>query len=381
MRWRWIGWIGCTVFAIGALAEEGVHPEHGHEEERALQLTPAQREAMGIVSRPVAIEARAGVLRAPAVVHFNGYRTADVALPLDGIVHRRFVRLGQKVQQGDPLLSVISTALAAAEGEYLKSKAAWEQARAEYDRLKPLAKQRVVSQARLQQAERALRTARARWMAARAMLLAYGLDEAAIERLAQSERLGLLRLRAPIAGTVVADDFVQGQFVPAGTRLVRIVDERTVWVEARLSASQLEALQPGLAARVLVPGTNRAYAGKVVALLHRVDATTRTGAVRLLVNNPDDALHEGMFVQAEIALARKQRGIWLPEEAVQRQGEEWIVFVESAPGRYERRKIEVDPPQMGWVRVRRGLRVNERVVVRGAFALLAELEKSGFAAH
>jgi RND family efflux transporter MFP subunit len=190
-----------------------------------------------------------------------------------------------------------------------------------------------------------------------------------------------LILRAPDGGTVVTDNFRIGQHVAAGTLLLQIADEETVWVEVQIPESQLAAVQAGQAASVTPKGSEQRHTGKVVNIHHRLDQRTRTAGVRLEIDNSEDELHPGMFVNAEIEAGQGKMALLLPEQAIQRQGSELIVFVEEEPGHFERREVRVGKPTMGLVPVLEGVKEGESVVIRGAFVLASELAKSGFEAH
>ncbi|MDQ6977339.1 MAG: efflux RND transporter periplasmic adaptor subunit, partial [Ghiorsea sp.] len=119
-----------------------------------------------------------------------------------------------------------------------------------------------------------------------------------------------------------------------------------------------------------------------INVYHQLDTITRTVGVRLQVQNPHDVLHPGMFVTAEIESGRGDvEVLLLPEEAVQRQGSELIVFIEEEPGHFERREVEVGKTSLGLVPILKGIKEGENVVVKGAFVLASELAKSGFAVH
>ena len=64
----------------------------------------------------------------------------------------------------------------------------------------------------------------------------------------------------------------------------------------------------------------------------------------------------------------------MPREAVITIGDEAFVFVEKTETEYERRKVVTGPMPRELVEIREGLKVGERVVVKGALLLKGSLE-------
>ncbi|GAV20648.1 membrane fusion protein, cobalt-zinc-cadmium efflux system [Mariprofundus micogutta] len=374
----------------GEHEDHGVHKEEGsghgghgtHEEEGgAIKLTPAQIKQAGIESEIMRHQPRLQAMSAPGSVTFNRYNLADITTLVDGVVHARHVRLGNEVQKGQKLVTLTSSELAQAEAGYLRAEAEHRKSRLALKRVEGLAKEKIVSQARLQQAQSSYQAAHANLAASKATLSSYGLSRREIGRLLKATRYGQLTLYAPAAGTVVADAFIIGQHIAAGTRLMQIVDESTVWVEVKLAQSQLTGISTGRSAVVSTKSGNKRYKGKVINIHHQLDQITRTVGVRLEVKNPEDVLHPGMFVQAEIEAGSGEEALLLPESAIQRQGNELIVFVEEEPGHFERREVKVGKAVVGMVIVLEGLKEGESVVINGSFVLASELAKSGFETH
>ncbi len=356
--------------------------EHGdHEEGSLIKLSSAQIKQAGIVTEILAMRADMQAVSAPGTIAFNAYSLADITTLVDALVHARHVRLGDQVSKGQKLVTLNSTALAQAEANYLKARAEHNRSKQEFARLKKLAQQKIVSQARLQQAQSTYQAMHANLAAAKASLYSYGLNKADVSSLLKQEAYGLLTLRAPHAGTVVADDFRLGQHLAAGTRLMQIVDESHVWVEVQIPESLLSDIQVGQSASVNPKGSNEHYQGTVINIHHQLDAVTRTAGVRLNILNSNDRLHPGMFVRAEIGISSGTEALLITAYAVQRQGSELIVFVEAEPGHFERREVETSKASMGMVSILKGVKPGERVVTQGAFVLASELAKAGFEVH
>jgi RND family efflux transporter MFP subunit len=320
-------------------------------------------------------------INAPGTVAFNGYALADITTLVDGVVHKRYVRLGNQVKKGQKLATLNSTALAQAEASYLRAQAEHHRSQQEITRLQELAEQKIVSQARLQQAESTYQIMQANLAAAKATLFSYGLNKRDISGLIKQKEYGLLTLRAPHAGTVVADEFRIGQHFAAGTQLMQVADEEHVWVEVKIPESALSDIKVGQLASVTPKGMQAHYQGSVINIHHQLDPVTRTAGVRLSIQNNDDSLHPGMFVNAEIATSKGKKSLLITEQAIQRQGSELIVFVEEEPGHFERREVEINKSNMGLVTILKGVKEGEMVVVQGSFVLASELAKAGFEVH
>ncbi|WP_231288259.1 efflux RND transporter periplasmic adaptor subunit [Mariprofundus ferrooxydans] len=365
--------------ATATTAEQGDQGE-AQTQTSSVTLSPQQMRQIGLKVEIAALKPLPKTIQAPGTVRFNGYHLADVTSLVDAVVSQRHVRLGDQVSKGKKLVTLTSSALAQAEAVFLQAQAEHRKSRQEWIRIKALAKQKIVSQSRLQQVETTFQSAQVSLAASRASLASYGLRQQDIAALQKQTDYGALTLHAPIAGTVIQDDFRIGQQVAAGTLLMTVVDETTVWVEAKVPESQLFDIRAGQAAIIRSKTHADIFYGKVANIHHQLDPITRTGGVRLEVKNPDDSLQPGMFVQVEINAGSGKKMLLLPVEAVQRLGGKLVVFIEKGSGRFERREVRVGKANMGLMPVIEGVKTGESVVVKGAFVLASELAKSSFEA-
>ena len=357
--------IGCLLAACGwATATAGAeeeHDEHGDEEAGFVSLEPHERIEAGVETQRVDWRSLRAMVRLPAEVVVNGYRSARVTPKIPSVVEARHVRLGDVVEAGQPLASLSSIDMADAAGELMLAAYEWRLVR----ELGPEA----VSGRRYAEAETAERQAMAK-------VIGYGLTEAQARALATSDDLGAFTgrfdLLAPRGGTVFSDDFVLGELVEPGRVLVEVVDESTVWVEAR--AADLPEVERGDPA-VVVADDGRRILGQVDQRHHRLDETTRTQALRIEVDNAGDALHPGQFVEVEI-----ETGIAKPVLAVPRSAIAMLHGRESA-FRLEDDEFHPVPIATGrnmgdWVVVQSGLEPGNIVATAGVFHLKSLLLKS-----
>jgi multidrug efflux pump subunit AcrA (membrane-fusion protein) len=82
-----------------------------------------------------------------------------------------------------------------------------------------------------------------------------------------------------------------------------------------------------------------------------------------------------MFAAIAIETAAEERVLTIPVMAVQKDGGRDLVFVQTAPDRFEPREVTIGLPVEGRVPVLKGVREGERIVTKGAFALKSELNR------
>ena len=214
--------------------------------------------------------------------------------------------------------------------------------------------------------------------------MAYGMTLAQVKSLYKkgtSRALGTFQLLASQEGIIVSDNFIEGELIEPGRILFNIVNEDVLWVESQLSPKQSENIKVGANARIHVPG-NGWLQGKVVQKHHLLNEKTRTIGIRIEVDNEEDKLHPGMYVDTRIQTEKGKKYLAVPTEAVLRSPDgDWVVFVEQDEvGEFKPVEIEVMKIIEDYT-VIKGLSEGKRVVTYGAFFVQSELAKSGFSVH
>ncbi|WP_176716771.1 efflux RND transporter periplasmic adaptor subunit [Pseudoalteromonas luteoviolacea] len=345
------------------------HDDNAHEGTEALktiELSKLQRSLVDIEVAKITPRHFEQVFYAPAEVKANGYTSYIVSPRTESVVISRHAVLGEKVSEGRKLVTLFSHEMAQAQADYLLAKSDWE-------RTALLAREAVSASERV--------AAQTRFDAAYGRLAALGLNDLAIQKLHSSARetLGQYTLVAEQAGVVLKDDFSQGQRIPAGSELMLLADERTLWVEAKLSASA--DLEPEHIMKAVVSFDNREYVAQVIQQTHTIDKKTRTKIVRLSVENPKDSLHAGMFVDVSFFITPAHKEMIVPESAVMRDAEQnWVVFTEQPNKTFLPIQVQLGK-QLGDERIVYGLPAGSLVAVKGAFFIASESAKNGFDPH
>jgi len=169
-------------------------------------------------------------------------------------------------------------------------------------------------------------------------------------------------------------NIVEGQMAKAGQELYRLADLTSIWVIADVAEQDIGLVKVGAPARLsfrAFPGET--FDGKVTFILHELDAATRTGKVRIEVNNPEHRIKHEMFADVEIdAGAGEQARLSVPTSAVIDSGARQVVLVDKGEGRFEPRAVKLGMRGDGFVEVLDGLKEGEHVVVAANFLIDAE---------
>lgn len=269
----------------------------------------------------------------------------DVNLRVSGWIESLDVDfVGATVERGDPLFTLYSPELYAAQEELILSAA------------------RSTGDAEL-------------LVSAGDRLLNFGLTEAQVQGLADGGKaMRNVPILSPYPGVVLQKHANEGMRVDPGMRVFRIGDLTKVWVQVTLYEYQLPFVAVGLPATMslsAIPGKD--YTGEVVFIDPTVNPQTRAVQVRLAFDNADGRLKPGMFADVTLRNTLEVSATLAPQEAVIDTGERSVAFVSLGQGRFEPRQIRTGVAvDGGQVEVLDGLAPGERVVTSGQFLLDSE---------
>ncbi|WP_286235428.1 efflux RND transporter periplasmic adaptor subunit [Thalassotalea sediminis] len=359
--------LSSAVFSLQSSAKETAHEhESVKAHDTAILLDRKQQQLANIRIETVNARKHIRTIYAPGEVKVNGYKSYVVSPRTDSVIINRHAILGQHVDVGQKLVTLFSEAMAQAQAEYLIASTEWQ-------RVQKLDGKNISDSQRLRN--------EINFNAAYGKLIALGLTEQAIANIStvNTARLGQYSLIAKKSGVVLKDDFSQGQRIDAGETIMVLADEAQLWVEAKLSPTKELALDLGSVARVKLG--QRGYLASIIQESHTIDPVTRTQIVRLSVNNKDDALHPGMFVDVNFQIETNEQLVAVPDEAlIRKQDGSWIVYVEKQQGQFLATPVTLGS-KFGELREVNGITSGSRVVTQGAFFVAAERMKSGFDPH
>jgi RND family efflux transporter MFP subunit len=320
-----------------------------------IAISPEKQQMIGLRTGVVAKQRLTEVIRTTAVFEHDETRLAKIALRFAGWVRELKVNFtGQVVEKGEPLLTVYSPELFAAENEYLLA----------FKRL---------SQFKAAGTADGLDSARRLAESARRRLVLWQVGDEEIRALeASGEPKDELLIRSPVSGHVISKTAVEGKAFTAGETLFEIGALTPIWLRASVTESDMPLVREGQKARVILPYLdNKTYESKVTFLYPHLEAQTRRGEVRLEVDNPSHELRPQMWANVEIE-AGFGEVLAAPASAMIDTGERHVAFVLRADNHLEPREVKVGAKTDDWWEVKDGLQEGEKVVTRALFLVDSE---------
>jgi cobalt-zinc-cadmium efflux system membrane fusion protein len=315
-------------------------------------------------------------VRVPGTVQVNAYRQVRVVPVAGGLVTAVLVELGQTVKRGQVLARIFSRELAEAQTEYSSFVTQLEVEHKKLIRTQELVNLGAASRQELEEVEGSHKVHAAHVEEARQRLLFLGLTDSQVDDAGAGRPVNsTIEVVAPLDGIVTARSVNSGQVVASGQELFTVSDLSSVWIEASVLENDFSAVRVGSRAVATTPAyPNREYRGVIEYIDPQVDPRTRTGKVRVSVDNPGAALRLGMYMDVLFSTLSATRVPVVPKSAIQTIGTASFVFVpvDGEQGRFRQRAVEVGPELPSGTSIIRGIKQGETVVTEGSFLLRSE---------
>ena len=303
-----------------------------------------------------------GLVNATIQAQVTGYLVKQNYLEGD------LVRKGQVLFEIDP--RTFQAAVDAARGSLAQAEARWETAKANLQRVRPLAAKNAVSQKDLDDNIGAELSTRAAVESAKAQL-----DTAQLN-------LGFTRITSPVDGIAGIAKAQIGNLVGPG-QIQELTAVSTVDpIKVYFSVSEQEymnfrkgagkgKMSPQDEARaiplelILAGGTVYPHKGRIALADRQVDVRTGTMRIGALFPNPGNLLRPGQFAIVRATMETKKGALLVPQRAVTEVQGKFLVAVVGADNAVELRPV-TPAERVGtlWV-IDKGVNPGERVVVEG----------------
>jgi membrane fusion protein (multidrug efflux system) len=279
-----------------------------------------------------------------------------VSADLPGTVDKINFDSGKAVRQGEILVELDTkqerAQLAALEAQR-------DLAKLNYDRMKQLVNEGVISRVEYDQATAQQRSTEANVSEIRATI-------------------ARKTIRAPFTGVLGIRKINLGQYLAGGNPIVQLQALNPIYVNVGIPQQSVTQVKVGRTLRITSEEmSGKVFVGHVTAIDSVVDEATRNIQIQATLANPGSVLRPGMFVQVELGLGQSASVIALPASAVNYAPYGNSVFViedmkdpkgESYRG-VRQQFVKVQGSRGDQVAVVEGLKPGEEVVTSGVFKL------------
>jgi membrane fusion protein, heavy metal efflux system len=324
-------------------------------------------DSRGVATARVEARQLPDYLEIAARIEADPTRVVHVFAPVSGRLISVTVRPSDHVSQGQTLAVLASSDVAAARAAYRQAVADNEVKKKALTRAEDLYQHSAIAAKDYQQAQADAQMSTATLESALERLQLLNVEPAG-----SSDQIKVL---APRAGVVIDLGAAAGEFSKSldnSSPLCTLADLSTVWALGDVYEKDLASVKTGEAADVRINAyLGQTWRGRVAAISDVVDPNTRTLKIRVVLPNANERLKPEMFGAIRL-LRSTQLGVAAPATAVLREGAAAYIFVQRAPGHFERRAVTLgrsfDHDQ---VEVVSGLRPGDTILIQGAGLLQA----------
>jgi len=308
------------------------------------------------------------IVTAPGEVELDLTRVAKISSRIEGLVERVFVKLGDRVRSGQPLVAIGSLKLDELVQEFIVAKVQSDVTKINFLRTRKLLNEKVVSQRRFLEDRALYLKSKAIHQHVTEKLQNMGLTKAELKKLTQGKHFEghHYLLKAPLSGVIASQTVVLGQGVIPGDELLEIVDTSRVWVFANLPVELVRQFNTGDRGVIVPKGRNTIEA--VLAYISPVaDKKTLSVRLRFDVENSDGELRPNEYVEVNL-MDEPAVALTIPRSAVTLIDGVQGVFVQQEDG-YVFVPMTVGKESDEWVEVLEGVSAGQQVVTKGVFDL------------
>lgn len=394
---------------MGEMEAEEI-PRH-ERREVGIRLTPRAQALAEVKTEEIEIRHLFRELNTVGGIDYDERRIAYVASWIPGRIDKLFVDFtGVKVRKGDPLVWIYSPELLTTQEEYLLALETSEKVKESRN-------------------EETIKGAKSLVEASEKRLLLWGINQEQIEELKQRKKAKThMTIYAPIGGTVINKNVLEGKYVKEGENLYQIADLSNLWVLADIYEYEMGWIKEGQGVEIIssaYPGEK--FKGKISFIDPYLNPKTRSVKVRIDVPNTQLKLKPGMYVNVLIKshiqegirgsvktvytcpmhpevksskpgecpkcgmfLVKKEGApadsvLAVPKGAVLDTGVRKLVYIEEDKGTYVPKEVELGPEAIALVNgkrrkffaVKAGLSEGMRVVSQGNFLIDSQSQITG----
>jgi cobalt-zinc-cadmium efflux system membrane fusion protein len=368
------------------VAENTEHSEHDEHESHPeiIKISKTQLSNLDIKTSKLEPVNQIPLLYAPAKVTVPPTKEFLISASQSGLVSKLNVAIGDQIEQGQILATLMSPELLTLQRQFLKANSDRRLAKTSIDRDKKLLVEGVISDRRWQETQANYAGFRSIANEAKQLLEIAGISKIDIKKLANTRKLSSqLNIRSPISGVVLERSVVAGERVDMLAPLYRIANLDTLWLDINVPQEQIEKLTLG--DKVII---NKSSVTATINLLGRsVDSKNQTILARAVINGKSPNVRIGQTVTTQIIQSSDKPAFKIPNAGIAQIEGEYHIFIRNSEG-FEAKEVNLIGKESSFSIISSdALTGQEEVAINGGVTLKANLlglgstENSGAHSH
>jgi membrane fusion protein (multidrug efflux system) len=269
---------------------------------------------------------------------------ATIIAKVGGTLERVFVDMGSQVKENQILAMIDTVELSQ---QYQQMYASYSNARVNFERTKQLAEQNLLARQDLDNADAAMKVAKANYEMAKT-------------------RLAYARITAPFSGVVTKRNLDPGALLSANnTAMFTLMDLDAMKIVVNVLEKDIPLVSIGAKASLRVdafPG--KRFEGAITRFSNAVDLSTRTMAVQIDIPNPDHLLKPGMFASVTLVVDVHMGAITVPTPALLKDEKGFFLYALNGNSAH-RKPLTLGIEQNGRTEILAGLDGSETIITTG----------------
>ncbi len=391
------------------VAHEGEEHHGKHDNTSTVVLTAEQMKSIRIELGTLEKKQLTASLKTNGILKVPNQNRANATASLGGTVKNILIQTGTSVSKGQTIATISNNTFITMQEEYLSTLAKTELANAEYDRQKTLKEGNAASQKIFQQAEAELKSLQAKKSSLQKQLELIGIST---HSLTVNNIQSAVNITSPINGTISNIMVNIGTYVEANNPIAEIVDNSQLHLDLYVYEKDLQKLKEGQIIHfTLTNNPGKEYDAKIYAISNTFEEHTKAVAVHATVLGNKTGLIDGMSITAIVSLENATVDAVPTNAIVNNEGQDFIFIVvnenkaelqsEEAEHKHdehghthdevEKAKPTKDETTFEKILVKKGttdvgyseitllkdIPANSKIVVNGAFFILAKMTNQG----
>jgi len=295
-----------------------------------------------------------------------------VTAKADGIISftETTISEGKSVSNGQTLFMITGSGFADNNSavRFTEAQNNFEKAKADYDRARALAEDRIVSEKELLQAKNQ-----------------YENTKSVFDNLRQNFSASGATVRSPITGFVKQLFVRNGQYIEAGQPVILVSQNKTLLLRAEVQQKYAPYLHAIKTATIRTTGDNKTYSleelsGKVLSFGRTTTNDNYLIPVTLQINNTGSFV-PGSFVELYLKTVTNSQAITLPNTALLEEQGTFFVFVQITPELFEKREVKTGATDGIKTEIVRGISEDDRIISKGAIMVKLSQNSGALDAH